>query len=149
MKDYLGWQRRQQAPRAISSEIFALCRLPSLPEQAFADSLHGKNLALLDWVNEPAAKGLEAGGKPAFDVGSAIVKQKLLDTQPGAKVVALGIMIKHAAGFDPARRDWEFGYWEEALGLSSGAEAASSCGGCHAGSATDFVFVDQSWRKAH
>jgi hypothetical protein len=149
MQDYRGWTKRQAAPRKISAEIFALCRLPSLAETKFTESVHGKDLALLDWVNEPAARGIAAGGKPAFEVGSAIVKQKLLGLDANSGVAALGIMVKRQPGFDPAHGDWQFGYWEETPGLMSGAEAASSCGGCHKGSATDFVFVDQSWRIEH
>ena len=146
MDSYLGWKKRQDAPRAISAEIFSLCRAPSLAEMKFAESVHGKNLALLDWVNPAAARGLAAGGKPAFEVGSAIVKQKLLGGGDQAKVVALGLMVKRQAGFDPDHGDWEFGYWEETPGLMAGAEIASSCGGCHKASPTDFVFVDASWR---
>ena len=61
-------------------------------------------------------------------------------------VMALGLMIKRGAGFDPANGDWKFGYWESASGLSSGDEPAQHCGGCHASSKTDHVFVDTSWR---
>ena len=61
-------------------------------------------------------------------------------------MVALGLMIKRGPGFDPAHGDWDFGYWEPASGLASGAEPAQHCGNCHAGSKTDYVFVDMSWR---
>jgi hypothetical protein len=142
MKEYLSWTPRQAAPRAVSAEILGLCRLPSLPEEAFTESVHGGSLALRDWANALAVQGLNAGGKPAFPVGAAIVKQKLRDDD----VIALGIMVKHAPGYDSAHGDWAFGYWEQASGLSSGAEPASSCGGCHAGAKTDYVFTDESWR---
>jgi hypothetical protein len=142
MKSYLSWTPRQDAPRAISAEIFSLCRLPSLPEQAFTESVHGGSLALRDWANELALTGLKAGGKPAFPVGAAIVKQKLM----GADVIALGIMVKQSAGYDPKHGDWAYGYWEKQSGLSSGAEPASACGDCHAGAKTDHVFADESWR---
>lgn len=141
MKDYSTWSPRQAAPRAISAEIFSLCRLPSLPEQKFTESVHGHALALRDWTNELAQKGLKTRGEP-FPVGAAIVKQKL----QGAKLVALGLMVKHAKGYDPAHGDWAFGYWEEASGLESGAEPASACGDCHASAKTDYVFADDSWR---
>jgi Cytochrome P460 len=146
MQEYRGWMKRQAAPRQTSAEIFSLCRLPSLAETKFTESVHGKDLALLDWLNEAAARGIAAGGKPAFPVGAAIVKQKLLGLDADAKVAALGIMVKRQSGFDPAHGDWEFGYWEQTPGLKSGSEAANSCGGCHKGSPTDFVFIDQSWR---
>ena len=148
MQRYQGWTRRTEQPQAIAVEIFSLCRLPSLPEQRFVESAHGKDmLLLLDWLNEPAARGFKAAGKPAFEVGSAIVKQKLRQPAQGPlEVAALGLMIKRAPGFDPAHADWEYGYWEAATGLSSGKQTQSYCGDCHAGSATDHVFVDMSWR---
>ena len=46
MDAYLGWKKRQDAPRAISAEIFGLCRAPSLAEMKFAESVHGKDLRL-------------------------------------------------------------------------------------------------------
>lgn len=146
MKEYKTWTQRQAEPRAISAQIFSLCRAPSAAEDAFNESVHGKYLSLLDWVNEEAARGLAAGGKPAFPVGSAIVKQKLMGAGQDTKLIALGIMIKHPNGFDPEHGGWEFGYWEEAPGLKTGDELAASCGACHAGSSTDFVFVDEGWR---
>lgn len=141
MKDYLKWTPRQDAPRAISAEIFSLCRLPSLPEQKFTESVHGNSLALRDWTNDLAVQGLKAADKP-FPVGAAIVKQKL----QGTKLIALGIMVKRAKSYDAAHGDWAFGYWEEASGLKSGAEPASACGDCHASAKTDYVFADASWR---
>jgi hypothetical protein len=139
MKDYLSWTPRQDAPRSISAEIFSLCRLPSLPEQAFTQSVHGRALALRDWTNELARQG----GTPAFPVGAAIVKQKL----EGADVIALGVMVKQAPGYDAVHGDWAFGYWEKASGLASGAEPAQACGQCHARAKTDYVFADESWRN--
>jgi hypothetical protein len=61
-------------------------------------------------------------------------------------VIALGIMVKHASGYAPAHGDWAFGYWEQTSGLSSGTEPAKTCGNCHAGSKTDYVFADERWR---
>ena len=148
LQSYRGWTTRTAQPQAISAEIFALCRVPSLPEQRFVDSKHGQvQLLLLDWLNEPAALGFQARGQPAFPVGSAIVKQKLRLTAAGEQeLAALGVMIKRAPGFDAAHGDWEYGYWEPSSGLSSGQESQTYCGDCHAGSTTDHVFLDQSWR---
>lgn len=142
MAEYTRWTPRQDAPRAVSAEILSLCRLPSLPEQAFTESVHGDSLALRDWANELAVQGLQADEPQPFPVGAAIVKQKF----SGAELIALGVMVKRASGYDSVRGDWEFGYWEHASGLSSGPEAARVCGGCHAGAKTDYVFTDSSWR---
>jgi hypothetical protein len=62
-------------------------------------------------------------------------------------LVGKGAMIKRAAGFDPSHGDWEFAYWEPSSGILDGPTEAQSCGSCHAGAnATDYVFLDQSWR---
>ena len=148
IKDYLGWTQRTQQPESISNEIFSLCRSPTAKENAFANSEHGMGLFLLDWLNPVAMQGFENKGTAPFPIGAAIVKQKLMLASSGKfDVAALGIMVKREAGFDDSHGDWEFGYWEAPSGLLSGATESAHCGGCHAGSATDFVFLDQSWHK--
>ena len=147
LEHYRSWPTRQSAPQSISSQIWALCRLPSLPEQRFADSEHGKGLLLLDYLNASAKQGADAKAT-RFALGAAIVKEKLMAEAAGQlAVVARGLMIKRAPGFDPAHGDWQFGYWEPSTGLSSGPASQDYCGGCHASAETDFVFLDQSWRQ--
>lgn len=145
--EYRTWQQRTAQPLAISAEIFSLCRLPTLPEQQFAASEHGQNRALLDWLTPGAVAGFAANGATPFPVGAAIVKEKLVSSSSGYTLAALGVMIKRQPGFDTPHADWEFAYWEQAPGLLQGAPEAEYCGGCHAGArATDFVFLDESWR---
>ncbi|MFZ5889966.1 MAG: cytochrome P460 family protein [Myxococcota bacterium] len=145
---YRKYKQRTAEPVPISSQIFALCRLPTAAEDAFANSLHGKDLYLLDWLNEGAQKGYAQNGSQPFPVGATIVKEKLV--RVGAayyEVAALGFMLKRDAGFDAAHGDWEFAYWETGKGFISDGNEASYCGGCHASSSTDFVFLDDSWRN--
>jgi hypothetical protein len=147
LEQYRAWPTRYSAPQSISSEIFGLCRLPSLAEQRFADSKHGDGLMLQDYLSPSAKQGFDTKVTP-FAMGAAIVKEKLA-AEAGASfmVVARGLMLKRGPGFDPAHGDWEFGYWEASTGLSTGSETQSYCGGCHASASTDFVFLDQSWRR--
>jgi hypothetical protein len=146
MEQYRSWSPRQAMPQSISTQIFTLCRLPTSAEQMFTESEHGEYRYLQDWLNPAAEETFESKDTP-FPVGAAIVKEKLLHADAGAiAVVARGLMIKRAPGFDPEHGDWEFGYWEPDAGLASGRETARPCGGCHAGAPTDFVFLDQSWR---
>lgn len=143
---YKAFAQRTFEPEPISAEIFSLCRAPTAAEQAFAESVHGKELYLLDWLNEGAeARYAELGSAP-FPVGAAIVKEKLVRSGTSYDVAALGIMIKRAPGFDAAHGDWEFGYWEPKTGLVAGESETTYCGACHASSSTDFVFLDDSWR---
>lgn len=143
-KAYPSFAPRTAQPEPISAEIFALCRLPTLPETEFTKSVHGKELYLLDWLNAEAQAGYAQQGAATFPVGSTIVKEKLVrNSASGFDLAALGIMIKRGPGFDAQHGDWEFGYWEPESGMSSDAIA---CGSCHSGSKTDFVFLDDSWR---
>jgi len=123
-----------------------LCRLPTAAEEAFVDSEHGDSLYLLDWLNQEALQGFAAGDGAPFPVGAAIVKEKLVLTGADYELAALGMMVKREAGFDAARGDWQFGYWSTEAGLLAGADENAYCGGCHASSTTDFVFLDESWR---
>jgi hypothetical protein len=147
LERYRAWSPQPAMPQSISAEIFSLCRLPTSLEQSFADSEHGQGRYLQDWLNDSARSMFESKRTP-FAVGAAIVKEKLASDSTGKLVLAArGLMIKREPGFDPAHGDWEFGYWEPAVGLSSGPESARACGGCHAGAGTDFVFLDQTWRR--
>jgi hypothetical protein len=145
MAEYRAYEPQTEQPEPVSAYIFGLCRLPTLPEQAFAESKHGDGRYLQDWANELAVAGIARRGEPAFAPGAVIVKEKYV---PGAtsgqfKLAALGFMIKRDPGFAPAHRDWEFAYWEPELGIVSTPEQSTYCAGCHSGAAeTDSVFVD-------
>jgi hypothetical protein len=147
---YREWQPRTAAPVNVSSEIFTLCRSPTLSENAFVDSEHGESRMLMDWLNPAARAGFEVLGDQGFAPGAAIVKEKLSYREGGVEpeLVAIGIMLKHEPGFDSENGDWEFAYWEEAPGLIDGPEQSAYCAACHASSATDFVFLDDSWRDS-
>jgi hypothetical protein len=154
--DYKAWETRTTEPVHISAEIFGLCRAPSAGEDAFVESVHGRELALLDWLNEEAQAGIssfesatsEKTATPrVFPVGATIVKEKLAQGTGKYELAALGIMIKRAPGFDAANGDWQFGYWEPALGLDAEPATQIYCGECHALAGTDFVYVDDTWRQ--
>jgi len=146
MTDYMNWTKLMDQPASISAEISGLCRLPTLPEKQFNASEHGNERLLLYWGNAAAAPAFVSKTAAAFAVGAAIVKEKFLPTASGRTLIGKGAMIKRAPGFDPAHGDWEFAYWEETSGLLHGADEAQYCGGCHAGAATDYVFLDRSWQ---
>jgi hypothetical protein len=148
--DYQTWKRRTDQPVALASEIFGLCRSPSLAERQFLDSEHGIDQRLvLDWLNPGAVTAYEHKDTLPFPVGAAIVKEKLVrETTGGLALVARGVMIKRDPGFDAAHGDWEFAYWEPTAGLLVGPTESAHCGDCHvAAQPTDFVFFDQAWRR--
>lgn len=151
--DYRSWQTRTEMPVSISAEIFSLCRPPSVLEEAFVESVHSE-LALLDWLNpraEDAMAVFESTARLAepreFPVGATIVKEKLAHAKVGYELAALGLMIKREPGFNPSYGDWQFGYWDTTNGLTAGSDEQAYCGDCHAFADTDFVYVDDSWRR--
>jgi hypothetical protein len=150
LSQYRDWQPRTTAPVNVSSDIFTLCRSPTLTESAFVDTEHGQSRMLMDWLNPAAHAGFEALGDQGFAPGAAIVKEKLSyrDGVPEPVLVAIGIMLKHERGFDSEHGDWEFAYWEEAPGLLASPDQSAYCAACHASSLTDFVFLDDSWRDS-
>lgn len=141
---YRSFQPQTPEPVSVSSYIFGLCRLPTLPEEQFAASIHGDGRYLRDWANIGAVEGIAARGAPPFPPGAVIVKEKYAGPQvTEADVVALGIMIKRQAGFNTAHGDWDYAYYEPALGMVQTAAQSAYCAECHAGAeATDFVYVD-------
>jgi Cytochrome P460 len=145
MAEYHSYQPQTEQPEPVSAYIFGLCRLPTLPEQEFADSEHGDGRYLRDWANDLAVEGIARRGTPAFEPGAIIVKEKhvAVPSNSGFELAALGIMIKREAGFAPEHQDWDYAYWERELGVIATAEQSAYCAGCHAGAAaTDSVFVD-------
>ena len=134
-----------EMPEPVSAYIFGLCRLPTLPEQEFAESNHGDSRYLQDWANDLAVEGIARRGEPAFTPGAIIVKEKYVPapSTAGFELAALGFMIKREPGFAPSHGDWEYAYWEPQLGVVSTTEQSSYCAGCHVGAAeTDSIYVD-------
>jgi hypothetical protein len=53
------------------------------------------------------------------------------------------MMIKREQGFQPSHGDWDYAYYEPALGVIQTQAQSDYCSGCHIAAAeTDFVFVD-------
>lgn len=144
LESYRSFAPLTPEPVGVSSYIFGLCRLPTLPEQEFLESVHGDGRFLQDFANASAQAGLQSRGVPPFPAGAVIVKEKYAGPSASqSDLVAIGMMIKRAPGFDAAHGDWDYAYYEPALGVVQTAEQSRYCAGCHAGaSETDYVFVD-------
>jgi len=141
---YRSFAAQTPEPVSVSGYIFDLCRTPTLPEKEFLKSLHGDGRYLQDWANPLAAQALASEGPVTFPVGAVIVKEKYSGPKTvKPDVVAIGLMIKRAAGFDPTHGNWDYAYYEPALGVIQTAEQTAYCANCHAGAAaTDYVYVD-------
>jgi hypothetical protein len=91
------------------------------------------------FANELALSQMEKE-KPAFPVGSIIVREKLLqaaDIEPEV----ITVMVKREKGFCEKCGDWEFFVLEGNLNKVVKQEKAGSCQKCHTNAEnTDFVF---------
>jgi Cytochrome P460 len=135
--DYRTWTRLNAEPRNVGASLAMLCRLPSDDEQAFMESQHG-SYYMNDYVNEIGLVAMTEESYPVFPAGTVIVKEKLgdaLNTTPDA----LGIMIKHEAGYNASTGDWEYFYWEAPNTLLP--DENNYCANCHLEAAlTDSVY---------
>src|SRR6478609_413454 len=144
LDSYRTFAAQTPEPVSASGYIFNLCRMPTLRETEFLNSIHGDGRYLQDWANPLAAQVLVSGAPSMFPVGSVIVKEKYAGpTTVKPDLVAIGMMIKRSPGFNSAHGDWDYAYYEPALGIVQTAEQSTYCANCHAGAAaTDFVYVD-------
>jgi hypothetical protein len=144
LDSYHSYAPQTPEPVSVSGYLFGLCRLPTLRETEFLQSIHGDGRYLQDWANPLAAQALVGQAPVTFPEGSVIVKEKYAGPKTvKPDLVAIGLMIKRGAGFDSAHGDWDYAYYEPALGIVRTEEQTAYCANCHAGAAaTDFVYVD-------
>ena len=139
--DYKSWTRANPAPLEFPAWLAALCRMPSPDEQARLDSPHSVQFSNI-YVNPTGAAMLSQTGERVFPIGSIIVKEKLLHADD--KIAdALGIMIKHEQGYNPAGGDWEYAYLDENSQMQGGIEAGKQCQACHLGTTIDPTMAAQ------
>ena len=101
---------------------------------------HSANSFGVVYANEPAARAMSAGEAAKFPVGSVIVREKLLSADQ-TKPELLAVMVKRAAGFNPAGGDWEFLILDGAASRVRDRQKKGGCLDCHASQRDrDFVF---------
>jgi hypothetical protein len=90
------------------------------------------------YVNEIGRPAMMTNGRPAFPVGSVIVRES---TSLLLGVVDLVVMVKRAKDFSPAGGDWEFILTDAKATNIQLREKTGSCQACHAAQKeSDFVF---------
>lgn len=92
------------------------------------------------YVNDVGREAMQSERRAKFPVGSIIVRERLArieDVQPQHLVV----MIKRAAGFNPAGGDWEFLTVDGQVSKIRERQKKGSCLDCHSSQRdADFVF---------
>lgn len=90
------------------------------------------------YVNEIGRQAMMTNVRPAFPVGSVIVRES---TSLGIGVLDLLLMVKRAKDFSPASGDWEFILMDGKATKIEMREKTGSCQACHvAQKDNDFVF---------
>jgi hypothetical protein len=89
------------------------------------------------YVNAKGASAMMTEEHPRFPEGSIIVKEKLQD-QHSEKPELLTAMIKHAPGYNPESRDWEYLVLDGPVSKIIEQGKLSSCNECH----EKYVYTD-------
>ncbi|MBC7911916.1 MAG: cytochrome P460 family protein [Pyrinomonadaceae bacterium] len=92
------------------------------------------------YVNELARQAMLNEKKPAFPVGSIIVREKL-ETEASTTPQRLSVMIKRAKGFNKNEGDWEYIVADSSKDKTQALEKKINCLSCHGKQAeSDYVF---------
>ena len=132
--DYKTWTALFDAPRNVSMQLMMLCRTMTEAEQAYVNSEHAEFFVQV-YVNPVGENAMKQNGARVFPQGTVIVKEKFTqDTRvPNARAQAagLGVMVKHAPGFDPQGGDWEYLYVDRSGLVVTDQKQMQDCRACH------------------
>ena len=132
--DYKTWMPLFGAPRNVSMQLMALCRIMTEAEQSYVNSEHAEFFVQV-YVNPIGQAAMKQDGARTFPVGTVIVKEKFTqDTRvpnSQAEPAGLGVMVKRAAGFDTPGGDWEYLYVDRSGLTVTDQEQMQDCRACH------------------
>ena len=88
----------------------------------------------------PNAVAAYREGRP-LPAGAVVIKEKYDDPSASGPLRAYGVMIKRAAGYDPLRGDWEYGFATLDSTATVTRGRLKGCAGCHASARkSDYLF---------
>jgi hypothetical protein len=140
IQGYRAWTQAMRAPMVLPAPLDTLCSYP-VGRQLIRTSQnpHRKKYFMVR-VNPIGRKALMGRGKPAFPVGSVIVKEKLLSKAANSPEL-LTVMVKREKGYHPSGGDWEYLALNGAGTRVDGRGRLESCRSCHVMNRnSDFVF---------
>jgi hypothetical protein len=140
IRDYKTWTRVHATPLLLPTPLDALCRMPTPTDrvETFANPHRRKYFTV--YVNEIGRQAMMSELKPAFPVGSIIVKEKLI-AQDSASPELLTVMVKREKGFNRESGDWEYLVVDGERTKIEGRGKLANCQSCHAlKTDTDYVF---------
>src|SRR5215217_4210495 len=110
--DTKQWVKVNQRPYRISSEVDALCRLPTRDDYAYAQRQNPHAAAYVNvYVNKIGARVMSSQ-EQSFPIGTIIVKEKFysdrIELKEKSKPTLFTVMIKRESGYNPESGDWEY-----------------------------------------
>ena len=140
IRDYKTWTRVHATPLLLPAPLDALCRMPTPKDSVETSSNPHRRKYFTVYVNEIGRQAMMSEMKPAFPVGSIIVKEKLLAID-SALPELLTVMVKREKGFNRESGDWEYLVVNGEQTEIEGRGKLANCQSCHAiKSETDYVF---------
>lgn len=137
-----GEEPQAVAPSGATEEILQQAReyrswqmFPRYVQRPVLSKGHG-NTYVVAWYNEPAARGVKAGGQ-GYPDGSILVKENR--PEPDGKPSAITVMAKRGGAWHwiKATPDWKVA---TAGGKPLAGQDVAACAGCHAAAENDMVF---------
>jgi hypothetical protein len=135
---YKQWRQLLKEPYAVPMELWMRCMAPTPADWEAARKKYGPHTERFIRVygNPTAVKAVSKAARPAFPVGSILVKEKL-PTSPHASPDGLAFMVKRQVSESPDTAGWQFLYFPSWAGSQ---QIQQVCGSCHKSAANDYVF---------
>lgn len=136
---YRNWTKINPDPQRMADRAAVLCAPAFTPKEDGPANPHRQKYVTV-YVNETGRQAMLEQIRPAFPVGSVIVKEKLSEISSRAPEL-LTVMIKRGKGFNPPSGDWEY-MIVDGTGTNVTAQGKlENCQSCHtAKPETDYVF---------
>ncbi len=136
---YRNWTKVNPEPQRMADRTAVLCAPAVILKEDGPANPHRQKYVTV-YVNETGRQAMLEQMRPAFPVGSVIVKEKLPEKSSQAPEL-LTVMIKRGKGFNPTSGDWEYMVVDGTGSNVTAQGKLENCQSCHtAKPETDYVF---------
>lgn len=139
---YRNWTKVNPTPELMEMRTMMLCARVTTSKGVDvngAENPHQKKYITV-YVNDVGRKAMMEQAKPAFPIGSIIVKEKLPDKTSQSPEL-LTVMIKKEKGFNPQSGDWEYLVVDGSGQSVQERGKLETCQSCHLSTPqTDYIF---------
>jgi hypothetical protein len=136
---YRQWTRVNPTPVLFADPYAALCAATLTMQLRNVPNLH-KDRYITVYVNSVGSKAMMTQLRPAFPVGSVIVKEKR-SAANAPNVELMTVMVKREKGYNPQSGNWEYAVTDGTGTQVQASGKLSNCQTCHVKEQyTDYVF---------